>query len=288
MADRSGVEWCDASWNPIIGCQAVSQGCAKCWARSMAQRFFQGRLGDVVNWDGKAALTGKLDEPRHWRRPRRIFALGMTDFCLPGIPPEWLDDVFRVMVACPQHTFVMLTKRPQRLHEALYGGNRHRYLMRSDGPSRALYDVKIALPNVILGVSCENQAAVDERASYLVEMRGLGWRTCLSLEPLLGPVDIRTWLSIGVQNPVKPLGVSMFSIPSINWVIAGCESGPGARPAEVEWFRSLRGQCEDGGVPFFLKQMTHRAGGVQTPTGKPWIEKVPRLDGRQSIDGPLE
>jgi protein gp37 len=253
----------------------------------MARRFFQSRVEGVADWDGKVALIGKLDEPRHWRRPRRIFALGMTDWCHPNIPSEWLDDVFRVMEACPQHTFVMLTKRPERFHEALYGGKR-RYLMRVDGPSRALYDVKRALPNVILGVSTENQKAVDERAPFLIEMRGMGWRTCLSCEPLLEAIDIRTWLSIGVQNPVKPLGVAMFSIRGVNWVIAGCESGPGARVAEVEWFRSLRNQCEDGGIPFFLKQMTHRAGGVQCPTGKPWIEKVPFLDGRQSINGPSE
>ena len=280
MADRSGVEWCDASWNPIIGCKAVSAGCAKCWARSMARRFFQSRIEGVANWDGSTAMTGKLDEPRHWRRPRRVFALGMTDFCLPGIPPEWLDNVFRVMEECPQHTFVMLTKRPQRFDEAVYGGE-GRFLRRMDGPSRALYAIKSVLPNVIIGASVENQGVLEERIHALIGIRGMGWRTCLSCEPLLGPLDIRPYLSIGVQHPLKPLGVSMMSVPGVNWVIAGCESGPGARPAEVEWFRSLRSQCEDGGVPFFLKQMAHWS-------SKPWIEKVPRLDGRQSIDGPME
>jgi protein gp37 len=254
----SKIQWTDETWNPMTGCSKVSPGCANCYAERMA---------------------------------RRLCAMGQRNYAM-GFD-EQIAAVFGVMAACPQHTFQVLTKRPERMVEWF------RWL-RKDGPAswwnairQRLPDSRLMkptgrptteiLPNVWLGVSAENQAAADERIPLLLQAPAAV--RFVSCEPLLGAVDLRCVQhdrefevdaltgNHGVTRPLKGRG------PALDWVIAGCESGPGARPAETDWFRSLRDQCQEAGVPFFLKQM------MQTSYGGSRVEGQAREDARARRQG---
>jgi protein gp37 len=160
MSDRSRIEWTDATWNPVTGCTAVSAGCANCYARRIAQRFHGPRGFDVT------LHPNKLDLPRHWRKPRRVFVNSMGDLFHKDVPTAFILDVFRVMNECPQHTFQVLTKRPERMAEL--------------APRLAW------TPNIWAGVTVENQEAVG-RVSLLRSVPATV--RFLSCEPLIGPID---------------------------------------------------------------------------------------------------
>ena len=271
MADRTGIEWTDATWNPVRGCTRVSEGCRHCYAEIMAARFsgpgqWGEGLAEIVGegarrdhrWTGKVALAeGLLDQPLRWRRPRRIFVNSTSDLFHEAIPDDWIDRVFAVMALAPRHTFQVLTKRPERMRE---------YFMHDDGFGRWGYIEHFArqmltkmgkaqpqrktlahhggsnMPHVWLGVSVEDQATADARIPPLLATPAA--KRFISAEPLLGPVDLTPWL--GDDGALAPL--------SLDWVIAGGESGPGARPMHPDWARSLRDQCAAAGVAFFFKQ----------------------------------
>jgi len=247
--DRSKIEWTDASWNPIravniaqggIGhfCVHVSEGCRNCYAERQQPRFrnpIRFAAPDITKVD--IFLDDKmLTQPLRWQKPRMIFVGSMTDIFGHWVTDDMLDRLFAVMALCPQHTFQVLTKRPERMREYLkpYDSRRADGLGRNvislgyDGPLECL---RWPLPNVWLGVSVEDQMAADQRIPILLDTPAA--LRFLSCEPLLGPVNVE---------------------PGINWVIAGGESGPKARPMHPEWVRALRDQCQAAGVPFFFKQ----------------------------------
>lgn len=224
-------------------------------------------------WNGKVRfVTQHLADPLRWKKPRRIFVNSMSDLFHESLTNEQIAAVFGVMAACPQHTFQVLTKRARRMREWFswvtdHGAQGARSACRVSASDIIGRPVESQVPpvggfawplhNIWLGVSVENQAAADERILDLLATPAAV--RFLSCEPLLRPIDLA-----GAPAGRRLLAGACGSMPgtcednscrtSIDWVIAGCESGSGARPADVAWFRSLRDQCAAAGVPFFLKQ----------------------------------
>lgn len=254
MADKSPIEWTDATWNPIRGCTRVSPGCMNCYAERVAIRFsgkgqaYDG-LAKITNghpqWTGKVAFMEKhLADPLKWKEPRRIFVNSMSDLFHEGVSDETLQKIFKVMCEAKRHTFQILTKRPQRMLEFL---SRWDSMTRDFGP---LYPNTWPQNHVWLGVSVENQKAADERIPLLLQTpAAVRW---VSAEPLLGPVDLANFITC--QCPGTGEHCQSCLSGGLNWLVVGGESGPGARPMHPDWARSLRDQCKAAGVPFFFKQ----------------------------------
>lgn len=270
------IEWTDTTWNPVSGCTRASAGCDNCYAVTMTKRLEamgQAKYAGLVNI-GKNHFNGvvkcheeALTLPLGWKKPQKIFVNSMSDLFHPEVPFEFIDKVFAIMALSPQHTFQILTKRPERMAEYLNG---HPGLTRPQlvGIEAARMNdgfegIEWPLPNVWLGVSVEDQRAADERIPHLLRIPAAV--RFLSCEPLLGPVDLRR-LSVRPGRFIDCLtcdyhdgvGSVIAGPPSgtgpIDWVICGGESGPNARPMHPDWARSLRDQCQAAGVPFFFKQ----------------------------------
>jgi len=244
MGDNSMIEWTDATWNPVRGCSIVSKGCTNCYAMRQAHRSnhaggaSQGLTkltkGGPV-WTGAIRTVPELlDQPRSWKRPRRIFVNSMSDLFHEDVPESFITDVWSAMAEAPQHIFQILTKRPQRMRD---------YLL----PALSIGDfVAKPLDNVWLGVSVEDQSSADERIPLLLQTpAAVLW---ISAEPLLSAINLRpAWLRGDFSCNPKILG-------GLHWVVAGGESGPGARPMHPDWARGLRDQCSAANVAFFFKQ----------------------------------
>ena len=270
--NRTAIPWTDYSWNVVTGCTPISPGCDNCYAQAMAHRF---------GWPKGVQLhPERLEEPRHLRKPRRIFVCSMSDLFHEDVPIDFVSQVIDKIWANPRHTFQLLTKRPERFPEVF-----ERYqALRLGVPIRAEY----VLPdNLWLGVTAENQEQADYRIPLLLQVPAAV--RFVSCEPLLGPLDLGPYLfcedcsgqgaivSMGWGGPDVDECASCkgdrLARPHLGWAIAGCESGPGKRPARVEWFRDLKDQCQAAGVPFFLKQMA-------SPVHA-FIEHMPELDGQR-------
>ena len=271
MGDKSKIEWTEATWNPVVGCSVVSPGCTNCYAMRMARRLdrpgshYEGTTR-VVNgkpvWTGavKQAPEHTLTAPLRWRKPRRIFVNSMSDLFHEDAPDEWIDRIFAVMALSPQHTFQVLTKRPERMRAYIADAN-----ISTSAPlgkaitrlSRTLpLDARFfawPLPNVWLGTSVEDQKRADERIPHLLATPAAV--RFLSVEPLLGPVEIYGPHANWATNPAN----TDEEATVVDWVIVGGESGPGARPMDPDWARSIRDQCQAAGVHFFMKQMAKKA-----------------------------
>ena len=240
MADRTAIAWTDATWNPVTGCTKVSPGCDHCYAERFAERW-RGVPGHAYEHGFDVTLRPeRLDQPLRWTRPRRIFVNSMSDLFHEDIEDNYIDLVFRVMAEAHWHTFQVLTKRPGRMRAFMA---RHRFHTDDGRPP--------FLPNVWLGASVESNAQRGRVGTLLGTPAALRF---LSLEPLLGPIDA-------------------LLLDGIGWVIAGGESGPGARPMDPAWVRAIRDQCARAGVPFFFKQWGGaRSGGPALLDGRAWHE----------------
>jgi protein gp37 len=256
MSDNSSIEWTDATWNPVRGCDKVSPGCAHCYAETFAERF-RGVPGHPFEQGFDLRLVPeKLGAPQHWKSPKRVFVNSMSDLFHERVPEDYIAEVWKVMSVVRRHTYQVLTKRAQRLYDLMPK------LVHTFG----------VLPNVWVGVSVENQHFADERIPLLLQTPAAV--RFLSCEPLLGPVELtydRFCGRMGWGPPELPSrdpdrlrrqtswvlapAPAGGQWPRINWVIAGGESGPGARPLHVSWVRSLVGQCRSAGVPVFVKQL---------------------------------
>lgn len=229
------IEWADETWNPVTGCAEVSPGCDNCYAKTFAERF-RGTPGHYFEHGFDLQLRpAKLDQPLGRRKPLKIFVNSMSDLFHDAIPDAYIVEVFKRMWWSPQHTFQMLTKRHGRMRSLL---PRLEEQLRQIEADLALVDCPTPLtwplPNLWLGVSVEDQRWADIRIpALLATPAAVRW---ISAEPLLGPVDLAGYL------------------PGLDWVVAGGESGRGARPMHADWARSLRDQCQQAGVPFFMKQ----------------------------------
>ena len=288
MGDKTGIEWTDATWNPVSGCSKVSQGCKNCYAERIFPRVYG---SDTVRYSVRYSPindqpcyrprkftdvqlhSDRLNQPLHWRRPRRIFVNSMSDLFHEDVPDDFIDRVFAVMALAQRHTFQILTKRPQRMLEYLRiiqddEKDMHGWcdaavdITGSPCSAGLVEDCDWPLPNVWLGVSVEDQATADERIPLLLQTPAAV--RFLSCEPLLGPIDVyggdpdprlggmKAGPGLSLEQYWKADGTGPF--PGLDWVIAGGESGPHARPSHPDWFRSLRDQCAAAHMPFFFKQ----------------------------------
>ena len=301
----SNIEWTDTTWNPVVGCTPVSPGCLNCYAATMARRLeAMGRAEYAPRVEpaamgtpydahtpektiriaevrgGRAVFTGdvrtvpeRLTDPLKWRKPRRVFVNSMSDLFHEAVSFEFVDRVFAVMALCLQHTFQVLTKRPERMAEylALRVGKGASIIYSleewdSERPRTNIDDAisrlnAAPLPNVWLGTSVERQQEADERIPHLLK-----WPAAvrfLSCEPLLGPVDLSShWL------------LDSLDWVSLDWVIVGGESGATARPCDVGWIRGIVRQCRAAKVPVFVKQLgkhPRELAGAGEPMPMAWI-----------------
>jgi protein gp37 len=236
------------TWNPVRGCELVSQGCKNCYAMHFAHRFsgpgkaYEGlthKTNSGVKWNGKIHLAeDMLDLPLSWKDPRTVFVNSMSDLFHKDVPFEFIMKVYNIMAQCPNHTFLILTKRADR---ALQFHEHFEKWYHSLGYSAELISPDFPLPNVWVGVSAEDQNSYDDRVTSLLQINAAV--RFISCEPLLGPIDLNLWTGINRKN-----------LNLLHWVIAGGESGNGARPMHPDWVRSLRDQCKSADVPFFFKQ----------------------------------
>ena len=242
------------TWNPVTGCSKVSPGCANCYIeRSIPFRMKSHKFEYDANTKSVSTPimlhSDRLDRPRHWKAPRAIFVNSLSDLFHDDIPDSFILDVWRTMRDTPQHIYMILTKRPERMQAFV---NRIAWHTPEDGRGGYvpyLYDDGDApLKNVWLGVSVENQTMADKRIPLLLQTRAAV--RFLSCEPLLRRVDLSNWLfCAGVDSQgyfAKDQG--------IDWVVVGGESGPGARPMNPAWAVALRDECLAADVPFFFKQ----------------------------------
>ena len=258
------IEWTDETWNPVVGCQKVSEGCQNCYAEKMARRLAcmgKKKYMPVVHWvnDGQPShWTGAIqtDEaallvPQRWKNPRRVFVVSMGDLFYESVPFEFIDQVFAIMALCPQHTFQVLTKRPERMREYLTTPMRLEeiYLWWNSYSGTSPEAQGWPLPNVWLGVTAENQEQADKRIPVLLSTPAA--KRFVSIEPMLGPVDLH---NLGWGPHGGAVAWQNKEGRKLDWVIIGGESGPGARPMQADWARSVRDQCQAAGVPFLFKQ----------------------------------
>ena len=238
MADRTSIPITQATWNPVTGCDRVSPGCKRCYALTFAKRL-SGRYGYPKQAQFSVTLhPNRLGQPQRWRRPRTIFVCSMGDLFHADVAEQTLTDIFTIMAETPRHTYMVLTKRPARMACWL-----------RSAPKSILQQVK---NNLWLGVSAEDQQRANERLPLLIA----SWpgRRVACLEPLLGPIDLRSWL------------------PVLDWVITGGETGTGGRKADPENVRAVRDQCAVAGVPLFFKQWggRHNKQLKNTLDGRKW------------------
>lgn len=252
------IEWTDETWNPITGCTPISEGCQNCYAKRMANRL-RGRCGYQEDEPFRVtAHRDKLDMPERWKKPRMVFVCSMGDLFHDMVTNYEIHTIWDVMKACPQHIFMVLTKRPERMREAL----KMIYSKERMGWSMGFWN------HVWLGVTCENQQRADERIPILLQIPAAV--RFVSCEPMLGPIDLKEIEVPAKYDELNRSGhyPSKFNAltteyddvhyhqppASLNWVICGGETGHGARPMHPDWARSLREQCQDAGVPFFFKK----------------------------------
>lgn len=255
MSDKTHIEWTDATWNPLVGCTKVSAGCDNCYAEGVVTRWHAAgspafpKPFDTVVMRGERMLT----QPLRWRRPRRIFVNSLSDLFHDQVDDAFIAEVFAVMAMAPQHTFQLLTKRHGRMR-SLLSSSRFATLVQNRVYKRNVYasPPSLPLPNVWLGVSVEDQQWANIRIPALLDTpAAVRW---ISAEPLLGRVSFR-WAKWQPLSEI-PGGVTdhLDGLRGLDWVVVGGESGPKARPMEVEWARSLRDECAEAGVPFLFKQ----------------------------------
>jgi protein gp37 len=319
MSDSSKIEWCSATWNPVTGCDDVSPGCQHCYARTFAERW-RGTPGHHFEHGFDVTLRPeRLGQPLHWTRPRRIFVNSMSDLFHESVPDGFIAQVWNVMGMCPEHTFIILTKRharmrswvtrwadrcgdrasdkssgmppmprgPEAVRGAYTSGRARLFADMLDsmgtppeGFAYPLYDwiegqrwwPKV-LPNVWLGCSAEDQKWAGIRIPALLATPAAV--RFISAEPLLGPIDLTGQPGLGCEEAGPAVIHHGYSTRTdygtgsewdcdhqagLDWVIAGGESGPGARPCDLAWLRSLALQCERAQIPFFCKQLGRTLG----------------------------
>ena len=299
MGDGTKIQWTEASWNPVRGCSRVSAGCQHCYAETQAARFsgpgqpYEGLIqitSGGPRWNGAVKFVEEhLADPLRWKRPRRIFVNSMSDLFHEALTDEQIAAIFGVMAAAPQHTFQVLTKRPQRMREwfgwleatARQIANvfpedplawRRAHLLSAAGlRTGALSRMPISaagisaqpwpLPNVWLGVSVEDQASAHERIPLLLGTpAAVRW---VSYEPALGPVDFARLAPPGFPHDtfdaLRGVYRGGLEAPRLDWIVVGGESGPGARPFDVAWARETVRACKAAGVHVFVKQLGARA-----------------------------
>jgi protein gp37 len=332
MSAATSIEWTSTvnpdgtvtkgkTWNPVRGCSVVSPGCVNCYAMKFAHRFsgagkpYEGLTKQTKagpQWTGVVRYVhDEVAAPLRWRKPARVFVNSMSDLFHEGVTDAQLIEIFAVMANCPEHTFQVLTKRPDRMRPFLtrlrwrvglavvdiYGTPslfaRLPYVDRyedfwerlgSGGGQPAKELDGFVAPNVWLGVSVENQVTAEARIPWLLETPAA--TRFVSYEPALGPVDFTDLVQIAAEGYRPQVSIDALRghvkgpddiLPTrLSWVIVGGESGPGARPFDIAWARSVVAQCREAHVPVFVKQLgalpieEQRAGHPSWPLDPTW------------------
>lgn len=254
--NKTKISYCTHTWNPIaMRCSPAGPGCANCWHLAMAKRQ---AANPVLSAEVRAAKAGgapilnekELEAPLRLRKPARIAVQFMGDLFHENVRADLIGPVFQVVDDCPQHTFLLLTKRPERME----------YYARSwtnwiDKPPK----------NIWLGTSIENQKTANERIPHLLQTRvAVRW---VSAEPIIAEIDLEMVIHRMGGGPGDNLGIS--------WCVAGGEGGPRARPCHLEWIRTLRNQCCAAGIPFMFKQWGEYLPFGQGIFTREWYRKWP-------------
>ena len=263
----SKIEWTDETWNPVTGCNKVSRGCKNCYAevmhkrlREMGQKKYQKPF-----LDGAVTHEESLLKPFSWKKPRMVFVNSMSDLFHEDVPFEFIDKVFAAMALTPQHTYQVLTKRPERMAKYFRMINEEKDMARWMTAAIEAFNMRWSetevfdimdypLPNVWLGTSVENQGLANKRIPFLLQCPAAV--RFLSCEPLVGPVTFRwaRWVDVHEMNLIYGKANHLDGLRGIDWVIVGGESGSKAEPMHPDWVRSLRDQCQESKVAFFFKQ----------------------------------
>ena len=271
--NKTSIEWCDYSSNPIYAtvdgkrgwfCEKVSPGCAHCYSSTMNEGRFGNGLEFLASNRERVEFHLNEDELREWQKlkyaSKRVFAFDMTDLFGEWVSDEWLDDCFAAMSLSPA-TFLILTKRPERMRayfadcearvdaigEAAYAWTGKLPSGDPANDEEFCFIPDLPFPNVWLGVSVENQHWADERIPILLDTPAAV--RFISAEPLLGALDLNRW--------IRPIWTARGSVrvDFLHWVIVGGESGPHRRSFNPDWARSVRDQCAQAGVSYFMKQL---------------------------------
>ena len=247
------IEWTDETRNPIVGCTKISPGCKHCYAEIMARRLsgmpLQSPKYSMVIYEGKWSGNTFMDEtalekPFSWKKPRRIFVCSMGDLFHESVPFSWIIEVMFVIRGNPQHTFQILTKRPLRMHEFF-----------TECASNPFFIDRGDLPNLWIGVTAENQEQANKRIPLLLDIPNV--KRFVSIEPMIGPISLNSGHLLDIPS-------------SINQVILGGETGPGARPMHPDWVTHIRDQCVEANVPFFFKSWGGKDKANYLIEGKEW------------------
>jgi len=274
------------TWNPIIGCSKISEGCKNCYAEKMAGRLanigstsYYGNVTRFKNvsggnefedpdqwsfegWNGKTHFVEtNIIQPMSWKKPRMVFVCSMADLFHESVTFPQIDEVVKTIVACPQHIFILLTKRPDRMRKFFYW----KY-------EESNYFGNYPIDNIWLGTTAENQKTANERIPILLDIPAA--KRFVSIEPMLGEIDLSKYLlkdrqgcpdldsqwpdtNGNARGPVKCVSYPRCECGKedqlLNWVICGGESGSNARPMHPDWARSIRDQCKEAGTHFFFK-----------------------------------
>ena len=251
------IQWTDKTWNVVTGCTKCSPGCENCYAEAYARRLQANpkTKEKYRNGFGVTFHEDVLEEPLRWKKPRKVFVCSMGDLFHEEVPFSFVADVMGTIRSTPQHTYLMLTKRPRNMKQ--FFENR-----RDEMPS-----------NIWLGVTVCNQAEANEKIPVLLGIPATV--RFVSVEPMLEEIDLTPYFiqfmcvacrfeTIShVKSFVCPkckqqhLG-SMYFSPALDWLIVGGETGANARPMNPDWARALRDQCKETGTPFFFKQMAKK------------------------------
>jgi len=309
------IEWADYSSNPlklrlhesgklVNACVLKSAGCINCYSQSIVRRFWRKEWGKFPGYTKALMKLGEwtLDENEIRRmltfKPKPpfkngsdracVFPFDMTDVFGEWVPFESIDRLFAVFALRPDVDWLLLTKRPERAAEYfdkhatrhIWAARASEFSGRKDGAlgtcDHSVCNCDYPLPNVWLGTSCEDQQRADERIPHL--LRCPAAVRVLSVEPLIGPVGLRSGIYSDITNPNGPPRGT--TLEGIDWVIAGCESGPSRRPMPLDWARSLRDQCAATGVAFFMKQIEFDGkitGDIEEFPGDLRIRQMPRV-----------
>ncbi len=259
MSDKTGISWCDATWNPTVGCSRVSSGCKNCYAFALHDKRHQAWKD---GWEKAPPQYHKpfrelqlmsetrLMQPMKWKKPRRIFVNSVSDTFHEDVPELWIMKIWGVMALAAHQRFMVFTKRPKRMREFL----------------KATWPIPLA--NVMVGVSVENQATADERIPLLLDTPAAVH--AVSYEPALGPVEFTPWLSCPACGYTRDeqdkhgdhylcksaiRGEPNGGLALLDWIIVGGESGSGAREFHCGWAQAVVEDCKAAGVKVHVKQM---------------------------------
>lgn len=308
MSAKTGIQWTDATWNPVVGCTKVSQGCKHCYAKTLHDMRHKAHLaGKKVApqygqpFETVQLMPERLYAPLSWRKPRRVFVNSVSDLFHEDVPMGFIAKVWAVMALAPRHTYQILTKRPARMLAVLTDPSFYGLVLDAADPIRAsrapLTMIPISnpahagfYPQVWLGVSVENQAAADERIPLLLQAPAAV--RFLSCEPLIGPVDLGRFAPFIAHFGAAAIecehGYDACPIcdRGIDWVIVGGESGANARVCDLSWVTSIVANCQLAFVPVFVKQLGRWIAGESSEfrTINTWWLKPDAPRGRTKFD----